>query len=81
MYSQLLLAVFLVYFFGKRLKASMQETLTKTAGLAVLMLGLGGTMEKMLQVTKTGLSSQGSMMLIFCLAIGAMVGEWLDIEK
>ena len=29
-------------FFGKRLKASMQETLTKTAGLAVLMLGLGG---------------------------------------
>ena len=34
--------------FGKRLKASMQETLTKTAGLAVLMLGLGGTMEKML---------------------------------
>ena len=35
-------------FFGKRLKASMQETLTKTAGLAVLMLGLGGTMEKML---------------------------------
>ncbi|MEQ3467472.1 DUF554 family protein [Enterococcus cecorum] len=33
-------------FFGKRLKASMQETLTKTAGLAVLMLGLGGTMEK-----------------------------------
>ena len=40
-------------FFGKQLKASMQETLTKTAGLAVLMLGLGGTMEKMLQVTKT----------------------------
>lgn len=33
-------------FFGKRLKSSMQETLTKTAGLAVLMLGLGGTMEK-----------------------------------
>lgn len=68
-------------FFGKRLKASMHETLTKTAGLAVLMLGLGGTMEKMLQVTKTGLSSKGSMMLIFCLTIGAMVGEWLDIEK
>ena len=59
----------------------MQETLTKIAGLAVLMLGLGGTMEKMLQVTKTGLSSKGSMMLIFCLTIGAMVGEWLDIEK
>ncbi|CAI3410448.1 hypothetical protein CIRMBP1309_00979 [Enterococcus cecorum] len=35
----------------------------------------------MLQVTKTGLSSKGSMMLIFCLTIGAMVGEWLDIEK
>ncbi len=57
-------------FFGKQLKASMQETLTKTAGLAVLMLGLGGTMEKMLQVTKTGLNSQWSMMLIFCLTLG-----------
>ncbi|CAI3306155.1 hypothetical protein CIRMBP1314_01316 [Enterococcus cecorum] len=33
-------------FFGKRLKASMQETLTKTAGLAVLMLGLGGQWKK-----------------------------------
>lgn len=68
-------------FFGKQLKASMQETLTKTAGLAVLMLGLGGTMEKMLQVTKTGLNSQGSMMLIFCLTLGAMIREWIDIEK
>lgn len=53
----------------------MQESLTKTAGLAVLMLGLGGTMEKMLQATKNGLSSQVSMMLIFFLIIGAMVGE------
>ena len=33
-------------FFGKRLKSSMQETLTKTAGLAVLMLGLGGQWKK-----------------------------------
>lgn len=33
-------------FFGKRLKASMQETLTKTAGLAVLMLGLGAQWKK-----------------------------------
>lgn len=33
------------------------------------------------QVTTTGLNSQGSMMLIFCLMIGAMTGEWFDIEK
>ena len=40
---------------GLVLSARIQESLMKVAGVAVLFLGLAGTLEKMLQVTNTQL--------------------------
>ena len=80
----------------------MRETVTKSMGFAVIAMGLGSTMSRMLTVTLTqgpavpdtaggaavsppaGLSAvlgtQGTMMMIISLALGALIGEVIDID-
>ena len=65
---------------GSRFKPRMQETLCVAAGIAVIILGIAGAMEQMLAVTDGKLSSQGSVMMIVSLAVGAIIGELIDID-
>ncbi|MFR4784311.1 MAG: DUF554 family protein [Pilosibacter sp.] len=37
-------------------------------------------MEQMLKLTENGLSSSGSAMMIACFAVGALLGEWIDLD-
>lgn len=58
------------------------DTVTKTLGLATLVLGAAGVMAGMLHADGTGLiSTQNSMLLILSLVIGAVVGELIDIDR
>ena len=66
--------------FGRFLKETAQETLMKVCGVSTLFIALSGTLEKMLQVQDGRLVSSGSMLLIGCLALGAFLGELLDLE-
>lgn len=66
--------------FGRFMKESMQDTLCKTCGVATMFLAIAGAMEGMLSVEETGLVSGGSMLIIGCLALGALIGELLDLE-
>lgn len=66
--------------FSKRMEQRYQETLMMAVGVCVLFLGIGGAMEKMLIISQNGLSSGGTMMIIGSFAIGALLGEWLNIE-
>lgn len=66
--------------FGRRLGQRYQDTLMSANGICVLFLGIAGCLQEMLVVTKEGLNSQGTMMMIGCFAIGALIGEWLNIE-
>ena len=66
--------------FGKKIGARMRETLMAASGVAVLFLGLGGTMEHMLTVEEGGLASGNSLLMIASLALGAVIGELLNIE-
>lgn len=66
--------------FGRLLKESAQDTLTKVCGVATLFIGLAGALEGMLTVKGSAVSSGGSMLIIGCLAIGALIGEALNIE-
>lgn len=66
--------------FGKRMKKRYQDTLTCGVGISVLFLGISGCMEKMLVLTQDGLSSSGTMMMIGSFSIGAVVGEWLNLD-
>lgn len=66
--------------FGNRLPRRFQDTLMMANGVCVLFIGIAGALEKMLSVSGGKLESGGTMMLIGSLAIGALVGEWLDID-
>lgn len=66
--------------FGRFLSESAQETLTKVCGVSTLFIAMSGVMEKMLTIENGAIVSGGSMLIIGCLAIGAFIGEMLDIE-
>ena len=66
--------------FGRFLSESAQETLTKVCGVSTLFIAMSGAMEKMMTIENGAIVSGGSMLIIGCLAIGAFIGEMLDIE-
>ena len=66
--------------FGKLLKERVQETLQKANGIWVLFIGIAGAMEGMLRLSGSALSSGRSMLIIASLALGALVGELINIE-
>lgn len=67
--------------FQNLISEKMQDSIIKATGVATIFLGIGGAMEKMLAVAGSGLSTQGSMMMILSFVLGTLVGEALDIEK
>ena len=66
---------------GQRLSEDFHETLLKVTGVAVFVLGIAGTLKKMLVVHGSHVESHGSMMLILSLVIGTVIGELLKIEE
>ncbi len=67
--------------FGKLIPERCRDTLCKVCGVAVLFIGAGGTFKGMFSVEKDGsLSFGGDMLIIGCLALGALVGELINIE-
>ena len=66
--------------FGKFLKESAQDTLTKVCGVSTLFIAISGALEGMLGVEGGVITSGGSMLIVICLAIGAFIGELLNIE-
>ena len=66
--------------FGRFLSDSAQDTLTKVCGVSTLFIAVTGALEQMLTVVDGKIVSGGSMLIIGCLAIGAVIGELLDIE-
>ena len=66
--------------FGKMLGSRQQETLTRTCGVCSMFIGLSGTLEEMLSVQDGHIVTSGSLLMIICLAIGALIGEMLNLE-
>ena len=67
--------------FGNRLPERFQDILLQANGLAVIFIGIIGTVEKALVITGTEVSSRGTMMMIASLSIGALIGELLNVAK
>lgn len=66
--------------FGRFLSERHQDTLCKTCGVCVLFIGAGGALAGMLSLDGAALVSGNSMLIIGCLAIGALVGEIINFE-
>ncbi len=61
--------------FGRFLSGSAQDTLTKVCGVSTLFIALSGALKEM------NVLGGGELLMIGCLAVGAVVGELLDIEN
>ena len=66
--------------FGKLLKERHQDSLCKVCGVCTLFIGITGALEGMLTVEGSSVVSGNSLLIIGCLAIGAFIGEILNIE-
>lgn len=63
------------------LKQRTQEVLMQACGVATIFIGASGTLAKMFTLQDGTLETQGSMLLIFSLVLGSLLGEWLNIEE
>lgn len=66
--------------FGRFLSPGKQDTLCKACGVCTLFIGVSGAMSGMLTVQGTSLVSGGTMGIVLCLSLGALIGEILSIE-
>jgi len=68
------------HLFGKILNERIQDSLQKASGICVLFIGIAGAMEGMLKLSSSSLLAGRSMFIVASLALGALVGEILNIE-
>lgn len=57
-----------------------ETILMQALGLATIFIGAGGVLKYMLVVENGEITTRGTMLLIFSLVIGCLLGQWLDIE-
>lgn len=62
------------------LKQRFQQTIMNALGLAVMFIGISGALQGLFVVEDTGLQTQNMMIMIVSLALGALIGEIIDIE-
>ena len=67
-------------FLKKGIKKSLQDSLLQAMGIAVLFIGIGGTLSQMLVFKDDHLETTGTMLMIFSLLIGTLIGEIINIE-
>ncbi len=67
-------------FLKKGLSQKIADCVIKAMGIAVMFIGISGVLKEMLVVGNAGLETQGTMLLIISLIIGAFLGEALKIE-
>lgn len=66
---------------GKAIPKRVQDMLYMVCGISTLFIGIGGCLQHMLIVENGSLNTQGTMMMLLSLTVGALVGEWIDLEK
>ena len=66
-----------------------QETIMKATGFAIIVMALGSTLSQMLvvKIAEAGdkltrsLDTQGTIMMILSLVLGALLGEWINLDR
>lgn len=66
--------------FGRFVGERHRETLCKACGLSVIFIGAAGAFKEMFSVTDGKIVYGGDFLIIGCLALGALIGEIINIE-
>lgn len=67
--------------FRRDLPQRFQDTLMQALGLSSIFIGISGSLEKMLQIQNGFVSVQGTLLAVLSLAAGALLGEWINLER
>ena len=67
--------------FLRGLPQRFQDTLMQALGLSSIFIGISGSLEKMLQIQNGFVSVQGTLLAVLSLAAGALLGEWINLER
>ncbi len=62
------------------IKERFQTTVMGVLGISTMFIGASGTLQEMFTVENGSISTQGTMLLVMSLIIGAVIGEFLNIE-
>lgn len=62
------------FLFGKHMPQRVREGLNMACGITVLFIGIAGALQYML-------AAERSMFIVVCIALGALVGELVNIER
>ena len=57
-----------------------ESILMQALGLATVFIGVSGVLKYMLVVENNSITTRGTMLLIFSLVLGCILGQWLDLE-
>lgn len=58
-----------------------EKTILSALALCSFFIGLGGALSQILVVGSDGVSTQYTLLIVLCMAVGAIIGEALDIER
>lgn len=67
--------------FKKKISKNLCDLLMKALGAAVIFIGVSGTLKGMLYVNENTIETKNTMLLIFSLIIGTLVGNLIGIKK
>lgn len=63
------------------LRQRFQEIIMQVLGLVTIFIGVSGTLKEMLVIEGGTISTQGTTLAVIALVIGALLGEWWNLEK
>ncbi|MBQ6889268.1 MAG: DUF554 domain-containing protein [Lachnospiraceae bacterium] len=66
---------------GRFLSERYQDSLSKACGISVLFIGIAGVLEEMMTVSESQIVSGKSMLIVVCLTLGALTGEFFNLEN
>lgn len=66
--------------FGRFIQERHRDMLCKACGLSVIFIGVAGTLKGMFSVVNGQIVYGGDFLIIGCLALGALIGELINIE-
>jgi hypothetical protein len=63
------------------LKQRFQDIIMQALGLSVIFIGIAGVLQGMFIISASGLETRGTMKMVLSLVLGAVTGEFININK